>query len=154
MYSTATTNEIGHSIYDGKGREGAFEIQVCPVKACDHKDGDPLPLVLTLSETLRESVLPMDLKISVSGCIENCTKCFFSDIGILARDGGYLVSYGGGLTEGRKFGEVIGQNLNPEEAVALIEKCIAFFNAHAKDGESTPQFLTRMGLSEIEKAVL
>jgi NAD(P)H-nitrite reductase large subunit len=154
MDSMTTTNEIGHSIYSGKSRKGKFEIQVCPIKTCDHKDDDPLPLVLKLNETLRELALPRDVKITVSGCIENCAKCFFTDIGILARDGAYLVSFGGGLREGRKFGEVVAQNLDPEEAVALIEKCIAFFGVHSKNGESTPQFLARMGLSAIQEAVL
>jgi ferredoxin-nitrite reductase len=82
----------------------------------------------------RYANLPRKLKVSVTGCSENCARAELNDLGLLpARsDGrfGFNVRIGGGLSDGPRMARELDLFVAPEDVVALVEATADLFVDH------------------------
>ena len=78
------------------------------------------------------SNLPRKLKISVTGCAEDCARGLINDValsGAIADDGtpGFNLRVGGGLSSHPRFARWVDVFLTPEEAPEIAEHVVAIF---------------------------
>ncbi|MFT4945888.1 MAG: ferredoxin-nitrite reductase, partial [Natronomonas sp.] len=75
--------------------------------------------------------LPRKLKVSVTGCHENCARAELNDLGLLpARKGssvGFNVKIGGGLSDGPRMARELDLFVRPDDVVELVEATADFF---------------------------
>jgi dissimilatory sulfite reductase (desulfoviridin) alpha/beta subunit len=96
--------------------------------------------------------LPAKLKMSVTGCANNCAKVEASDIGVRGTAQGYQLYFGG------SFGHEIrvGQPLLPviadkDQVMKVIDTTINFFADNAGKGERIGKLIERTGADELKK---
>jgi ferredoxin-nitrite reductase len=75
--------------------------------------------------------LPRKLKVSVTGCHENCARAHINDLGFTpaVKDGrdGFHVRIGGGLSDGPRMATDLDIFVEPQEVVELVEATADFF---------------------------
>ncbi|WP_336328353.1 rhodanese-like domain-containing protein [Halovenus sp. HT40] len=75
--------------------------------------------------------LPRKLKVSVTGCHENCARAELNDLGLLParKDGrfGFNVKIGGGLSDGPRMARELDLFVDPDDVVELVEATADFF---------------------------
>jgi ferredoxin-nitrite reductase len=115
----------------------------------------------------RYSNLPRKLKISVTGCREDCARGLINDValsGAIADDGtrGFNLRVGGGLSSHPRFARWVDVFMTPEEAPEVVEGVIAMFRDSEENrkarGKARLKFLVdRLGpeefRSELERRV-
>lgn len=130
-------------------------IQACPGTAvCKLGVGDTLALGTELDKIFTGMDLPAKAKIGLSGCPMNCGEGYVRDFGAFAKAKGWTVIFGGNSGGRPRIGDVLAENLTPEEVVDLAKRCFAYYNANAKKKERTSRFIDRIGIEEFKKAVL
>ena len=84
--------------------------------------------LLAVDERCKDKTFPAKIKIGVSGCPNNCSESSIKDIGLTGMGNGWRV-LAGGFASGLKprLADVIASGLNDEEALALIDKIIEWF---------------------------
>ena len=130
-------------------------VQACPGNdVC--KDGvrDSLGLGLEIEELFLGQALPAKVKIGVSGCPFCCAESFVRDIGMFGKKAGWTLIFGGSSARRPRVGDILAENLSRKEAVALTGRCLDYYAAHGKKRERTWQFVERLGIDAVKKAVL
>jgi len=134
---------------------GINNIQACPgVRWCKYGRQDSLVLGKKMEEALMGIPLPAKTKVSISGCSMNCCESFIRDIGVFGKKNGWTLVFGGNGGGVPRIGDIIAQDLNDAEVVALAEKCLRYYAANARKLERTPRFMERTDLEKFKKAVL
>jgi NAD(P)H-nitrite reductase large subunit len=104
-------------------------VKICPgTSFCRIAMQDAVGVGLRLDEKYHGYALPYKFKIGVSGCPNNCSESSIKDIGLTGMGNGWRV-LAGGFASGLKprLADVIATGLNDEEALALIDKIIVWF---------------------------
>jgi ferredoxin-nitrite reductase len=109
----------------------------CPVSGIDREEAiDAYPVARAISAYFtgnREYAnLPRKFKMSVTGCLEDCTQAEIDDIGMLParlQDGtlGFNVRVGGGLSDGPRMASDLDVFVRPEEAVEITRAIAQVF---------------------------
>ena len=130
-------------------------VQACPGNdVCKYGVRDSLGLGLELEELFQGRALPAKVKIGVSGCPFCCAESFVRDIGMFGKKSGWILIFGGSSARRPRVGDILAENLTREEAVALTGRCLDYYAAHGKKRERTCQFVQRIGIDAVKKAVL
>lgn len=133
---------------------GIHYIQACPgVHWCKFGRQDSPALGKKL-EALMTIPLPAKTKLGVSGCSMNCCEGFVRDIGVFGKKNGWTLIFGGNGGGLPRIGEIIAQDLNDDEVVALAEKCLHHYAANARKLERTARFMERTDLETFKNTVL
>ena len=133
---------------------GIHYIQACPgVQWCKFGRQDSPTLGKKL-EALMTIPLPAKTKVGVSGCSMNCCEGFVRDIGVFGKKNGWTLIFGGNGGGLPRIGDIIAQDLNDNEVVALAEKCLRYYAASARKLERTARFMERTDLEQFKAAVL
>ncbi len=130
-------------------------VKACPGNSfCRFGIMNTLGIGMRLHELLVGKDLPGKTKIGVSGCPNNCCEGYLRDIGLFGRKNGWTLVVGG--TSGRKprIGDVVAENLNDDQAVELMQKCLAYYKDNAKPRERISRLIERTGVEALKKAVL
>lgn len=147
-------NDLGMD--PGKATELCLHyVQACPgTEVCKFGVRDSLGFGIHIEKLLAEKELPAKLKIGVSGCQFCCAENFVRDIGVLGKKNGWTISFGGHSGNRPRIGDIIATDLSDEEAILLINKCVQFYEGHARKKERASRFIERIGLEDFKKSVL
>ena len=117
--------------------DSARNVLCCPVSGVDANEAfDALPIAREVSEFFtgnREYAnLPRKLKLSVSGCIEDCAQAEINDIGLWPARGadgslGFNLLVGGGLSDGERMASDIDVFVAQDQAVEVTRAIAQLF---------------------------
>lgn len=97
---------------------------------------------------------PAKFKMAVNGCPRNCAESCTKDIGIVGNDGGWEVFIGGNGGIKPRIADSFCKVKTDDE---LVEVCSAVMQYYRETGnylERTSEWVERMGLESIQKAIL
>ena len=83
-------------------------------------------------------------------CAETCIK----DIALVGKKNGWILMVGGCGTGKPRLADTIAEDLNDEDALAMIDKVIACYQTNAKPKARVGRFIDRIGLDEFKSAIL
>ncbi|SHF49677.1 Nitrite/Sulfite reductase ferredoxin-like half domain-containing protein [Desulforamulus putei DSM 12395] len=130
-------------------------VQSCPGSTlCKYGKQDSLGLAAKLDELFSGTPLPNKFKMGISGCPLNCCEAWTRDFGAFGKSNGFTVVIGGNAGAAPHIGKVLAEGLSQDEVVALATRLINFYKENAKNGERMFKFVERLGIEEIQKAVL
>ncbi len=131
-------------------------IKICPgTTYCRLGVQDSVGVGLKLDEKYHGMPLPYKFKIGVSGCPNNCSESSIKDLGLVGAAKGWRV-LAGGFASGinPRLADVIATNLSSDEALALADRVLDWFEAAGKkrrlgkiiDEIGLPRFKEELGL--------
>lgn len=108
-------------------------IKICPgTDYCKRGRQDSIALGLRLDEAYQGKELPWKLKMSVSGCMNDCAEVCIKDIGLLGTAEGWHLHLGGNGGSSPRLSRRLLENLATEEALLAVERLIEFFSAQQR----------------------
>ena len=129
-------------------------VQACPgIQWCKYGTGDSLALGTAIEQIELDGPLPYKVKVGVSGCRMCCCESWIRDIGLISQKSGWKVIFGGNGAGRPRIGDVIAEDLNDREAVALVKKCLTFYLKNAKFKTRSARFMERIGIEELKKGL-
>jgi NAD(P)H-nitrite reductase large subunit len=130
---------------------GIHYLQACPGKRwCKYGRLDSLELGKKIEETLLAMELPAKTKVGISGCQFNCCESYLRDLGIFATTKGWNVVFGGNGGGAPRIGDLVGEGLSDQEAIALARRCLEFYRERARKMERTGRLMRRTALADLE----
>jgi NAD(P)H-nitrite reductase large subunit len=129
--------------------------QACPGTAvCRFGVQDSLGMGTELEKLFIGMELPAKVKFGVSGCPMCCGESYVRDVGVLGKKNGWTLIFGGNSGGRPRIGDVVAEDLDKEEAIALTRRCLEYYAANGKKKERTARFMERTGIDALKKAVL
>jgi len=129
-------------------------VQACPGTAvCRFGVRNSLGLGMELEEMFTGMDLPAKVKFGVSGCPICCGESYVRDVGLLGKKKGWTVIFGGNAGGRPRIGDVIAEDLEKDDAVALVRRCLEYYAANGKKKERTARFIERTGIDALKEAV-
>lgn len=129
-------------------------IKACPgTTYCKRGQMDSLGVGMLLDEKYHGMELPGKMKIGVSGCPNQCGETSFKDIGLVGTPKGWRVYVGGNGGTNPRLGEILAQRIDTEQALALMDKILAYYRANANPKERMGRMIERLGLDHMEDAL-
>ncbi len=130
-------------------------VQACPgTEVCKFGIQDSLGFGVRLENLLTGRELPAKLKVGVSGCPFSCAEGLVRDIGVTGKKKGWTVSFGGNSGRQARIGDVLAEEISPDEVIALVQRCLDYYCQHARKRERTARFIERISLETFKAAVL
>ncbi len=130
-------------------------VQACPgTEVCKFGIQDSLGFGIRLEALLAGREMPAKLKVGVSGCPFSCAEGMVRDIGIMGKKKGWTVSFGGNSGQRARVGDIIAEEISPEEVITLINRCLDYYAEHGKKKERTARFIERIGIAAFREAIL
>jgi len=83
-----------------------------------------------------------------------CGESYLRDIGLIGKIKGWTVTFGGNSGGRPRVADVLAENLSRAEALQLVDRCIAFYNANGKKKERTARLVERLGSEAVKEAIL
>lgn len=130
-------------------------VQACPgTEVCKFGIQDSLGFGLKVEEIFSGIDMPAKFKAGVSGCPFLCAESLVRDLGLIGKKKGWSLVFGG--NSGRKVREadLLAEDLNDDEAIALAKRCIDYYAENAKKRERTGAFIERIGIDTFKEAIL
>lgn len=130
-------------------------VQACPGNSvCSLGVRDSLGMGQLLEQRLAGVELPAKLKIGVSGCPMTCSEGHVRDIGLIGKHSGWVVTFGGNSGGRPRIADILGEGLDEEAAVALVDKLVEFYRVNGKKKERTARMVERLGIEAVKAAML
>lgn len=113
---------------------------------CQGAEEEGMPIAIELNKRIAGIPVPFTLKPAYTGCPIGCGEPLMNDIGVMKIKDHYQL-YVGGKSKGRdaKAGQLLLDNLSPEELYAVVEKMIYLYNEQGKKREPFYKFIDRVG---------
>lgn len=136
------------------GETCTFYVQACPgTTACRMAMRDSMAMGARLEKFLDEFILPAKLKAGVAGCSMCCAESFVRDVGLVGKRNGWTVVFGGNAGKNVRRGDVLAENADDGEALAVIGRALAFYRDNGKPRERTARFVERVSVQAVRDAV-
>ncbi len=138
----------------------AYAKAVRTVKTCVGADfcrfglGDSIALGVALEREWEGLYTPAKVKSGVSGCPRNCAEATVKDIGVVAVEGGWQIRVGGAAGASVREADVLTTVESVEEVICIATALLQYYREHGEYKERLYDFVPRIGLEEIRKAVL
>jgi NAD(P)H-nitrite reductase large subunit len=130
-------------------------VQACPGNAvCKFGVQNSLELGMEIEEFFLGMALPAKVKIGVSGCPFCCGESFVRDIGMFGKKKGWTVIFGGNSARRPRVGDIIAEDLQKSEVIALVRRCLEYYAANGRKKERTARFIERIGIEKFKEDVL
>lgn len=130
-------------------------VQACPGTAvCKFGQQDSLGLGMEMEERFMGHDMPAKTKIGVSGCPFCCGESYVRCLGLIGKNAGWIVTFGGNSGGKPRIGDVIAEDVSKDEAVELVDKLIQYYKDNGKKKERAARFVERVGIESIKEAVL
>jgi NAD(P)H-nitrite reductase large subunit len=130
-------------------------VQACPGNTvCSLGVRDSLAMARLLEQRFLEVELPAKLKVGVSGCPMTCSEGHVRDLGLIGKHSGWVVTFGGNSGGRPRIADIMGEGLDDEAAVALVDRLVEFYRANGKKKERTARMVERLGIETVKAAVL
>ncbi len=144
----------------GMGRARPFgpcvrSIKICPgTDFCKRGQQDSVALGLQLDQRFQAKELPWKLKMSVSGCMNDCAEACIKDIALLGTPRGWHLQIGGNGGAAPRLSQRLLEHIPSEtEALAAVERLIDWFAAQNRKCR-IGKLLEEVGLDELRKVAL
>jgi precorrin-3B C17-methyltransferase len=113
---------------------------------CKGAEEEGMPVAIELNRRIAGTPIPFTLKPAYTGCPVGCGEPLINDIGVMKIKDHYSV-YVGGKSKGKEaeVGQLLLENLSPEDLYTSVEKIIEFYNKHGKKREPFHKFINRFG---------
>jgi precorrin-3B C17-methyltransferase len=113
---------------------------------CKGAEEEGMPIAIELNKRIAGLSVPFTLKPAYTGCPIGCGEPLVNDIGVMKIKDNYQL-YVGGRSKGRdaKAGQLLLDNLSPEELYEVVEKMIELYNEQGKKREPFYKFIDRVG---------
>ncbi|NIA05942.1 MAG: nitrite reductase [Proteobacteria bacterium] len=136
-------------------RNRLHNVQACPGSQwCKYGSGDSLAMGEALDKLVLDRPLPYKVKVGISGCRMCCCESWVRDVGLVAEKKGWRFIFGGNAGGRPRIGDVVAENLNDDEAVSLIEKCLNFYTEQASYKTRSARFMERFGIDALKEGIL
>ncbi len=150
------------AIWSDLGMSPGFAVGLCvrSVKACPGttfcKRGqqDSLSLGVKLDGKYHGMELPGKFKIGVSGCPNQCAETCIKDVGLVGSPKGWRLLVGGNGGVKPRLAQELARDLTEEQAMQLIDKVVAYYQAHGATHRRLGALIDKVGFDEFKKAVL
>ena len=130
-------------------------VQACPgIEVCKFGVRDSLGLGLELEKLYVGMDLPAKVKIGVSGCPFCCAESYVRDIGLIGKNKGWIVTFGGNSGGRPRIGDVIAKDVDDAEAIALVKRCLEYYRDNVEKKLRTARFVEKIGIETIKQAIL
>ena len=130
-------------------------VQACPgTEVCKFGVRDSLGLGLELEKLYVGMDLPAKVKIGVSGCPFCCAESYVRDIGLIGKNKGWIVTFGGNSGGRPRIGDVIVKDVDDAEAIALVKRCLEYYRDNVEKKLRTARFVEKIGIETIIQAIL
>lgn len=128
-------------------------VKICPgTTFCKRGQQDAVSLGLKLDEKYHGMELPCKFKMAVSGCMNSCSEPAIKDIGVMGTPKGYTVMVGGNAAIKPRIADVIADELNEDEVLALVDKIISFTKSNGSKHRLS-RVIDEMGIDKFKAEV-
>jgi NAD(P)H-nitrite reductase large subunit len=129
-------------------------VKACPgTQFCKRGQQDSMAVGKLLDEKYHGMELPGKMKLGVSGCPNQCAETSFKDIGLVGTPKGWRVLVGGNGGVSPRIAEILAKDLSTEDALALVDKIVAYYRVNAKPRERLGRMIERVGMDELQRAL-
>ncbi len=130
-------------------------VKICPgTDFCKRGQQDSVSLGLQLDERFQAKELPWKLKMSVSGCLNDCAEACIKDIALLGTPRGWRLQVGGNGGSAPRFSQRLLEDIaTEEEALAAVERLIDWFAAQNRKCR-IGKLVEEVGLDQVRKVAL
>ena len=130
-------------------------VQACPgTEVCKFGVRDSLGLGLELEKLYVGMDLPAKVKIGISGCPFCCAESYVRDIGLIGKNKGWIVTFGGNSGGRPRIGDVIAKDVDDAKAIALVKRCLEYYRDNVEKKLRTARFVEKIGIETIKQAIL
>jgi NAD(P)H-nitrite reductase large subunit len=121
---------------------------------CRHGKQDAMNVGAELDRSYHGRMLSAKFKIGVAGCEYACNAPLFKEIGLIGFPDGWQFSIGGTCGAKPRFGDIIAQGLNDEQAKELTGKVVDWFESgNFKAKVRLGRIIDELGLDVVKKAI-
>jgi NAD(P)H-nitrite reductase large subunit len=130
-------------------------VKFCPgTTYCRHGKQDAMKLGMALDKRHHGRMLSAKFKIGVAGCEYACNAPRFKEVGILGLPEGWQVSIGGTCGAKPRFGDIIANGLDDDQAFAMTDAIVKWYKA----GDFKPKvrmgrIIDELGLDAVKSAI-
>lgn len=129
-------------------------VQACPGSEwCKYGVGNSLQIGAAIEKLELAGPLPYKVKVGISGCRMCCCESWVRDVGLVAQKNGWRFIFGGNAAGRPRIGDMVAEDLNDDEAVALVEKCLNFYIENAKFKTRSARFMERFGIEQLKQGL-
>ena len=130
-------------------------VELCPANFCKRSKYPTIGIGIRLSRKFQGMELPCRTKIGVAGCRNACGSVYAKDIGVLVDfDKMFFVTAGGSAGFHPRPSDIITRGLTEDEAFALVETILEYYNEYAMAGEKLGDFIDRISIDKFRDDVL
>ena len=130
-------------------------VELCPANFCKRSKYPTIGIGMRLSRKFQGMELPCRTKIGVAGCRNACGSVYAKDIGVLVDfDKMFFVTAGGSAGFHTRPSDIITRGLTEDEAFALVETILEYYNEYAMAGEKLGDFIDRISIDKFRDDVL
>ena len=144
-------------VVDRLGPVGEFckyYVQACPGSTtCRMGMRDSMAMGGRLETFLNTLDLPSKLKCGVSGCSMCCAESFVRDVGLVGRNKGWTVLFGGNAGKRVRVADELARDVSDDEALDIMARALALYARDAKRNERTARFVERVGIEAVRSAL-
>ncbi len=129
-------------------------VKACPgTSFCKRGIRDSLGMGLRLDKLYHGLELPGKLKMGISGCPNQCAETCIKDIGLAGFSKGWKLLVGGNGGAMPRLSQELACDLDDDQALAIIDKLVAFYRVTARPHQRMGLMIERMGgMEEFKKA--
>ncbi|MFP4258471.1 MAG: NAD(P)/FAD-dependent oxidoreductase [Desulfovermiculus sp.] len=129
-------------------------VKACPgTTFCRLGLQDSLGVGMQLDEKYHGMELPGKMKMGVSGCPNQCAETCIKDIALVGKKNGWTVMAGGSGAGKPRLADIVAQDLETDQALALVDTIVEYFKDNAKKNERMGKMMDRLGVDDFCKAV-
>ena len=130
-------------------------VELCPANFCKRSKYPTIGIGMRLSRKFQGMELPCRTKIGVAGCRNACGSVYAKDLGVLVDfDKMFFVTAGGSAGFHPRPSDIITRGLTEDEAFALVETILEYYNEYAMAGEKLGDFIDRISIDKFRDDVL
>lgn len=129
-------------------------VKICPgTDFCKRGQQDSVRLGLRVDERFQALELPWKLKMSVSGCMNDCAEACIKDIALLGTPKGWHLQVGGNGGAAPRLSRRLLEHISDEEAFAAVERLVEWFAAQNRKCR-LGKLVDEIGLDEVRRIAL
>lgn len=120
---------------------------------CRFGTQDSIGMGIKLERAFERLNTPAKVKLAVSGCPRNCAEATIKDFGVVAIDGGWELHVGGNGGVHVRATDLLCVVKTEEEVLEWSSAFLQYYRENAQWNERTAQWIDRVGLDSVNKAL-
>jgi NAD(P)H-nitrite reductase large subunit len=130
-------------------------VKFCPgTTYCRHGKQDAMAVGMELDRSHHGRMLSAKFKIGVAGCEYACNAPLFKEVGLLGLPDGWQISIGGTCGAKPRFGDIVAEKLDNDQAMAMTARIIDWFESGKfKPKVRMGRIIDEIGLDKVKQAI-